>query len=505
MKETALILMIITIISKILGFGREVILSYFYGASSISDAYLVSLTIPSVIFGSISTGISTAYIPMFSKIKKKNGEQESINYSNNLINILIVICTILVFVVMIFSEPIVKIFASGFEGETLDLAISLTRISIFAIYFWGIISILSGYLQLKGNYIVPSLIGLPMNFIVIISILVSVRTNVISLSWGFVISIASQVLLLIIYAYKSGYKYQFVFDLKNEHIKKMLFISIPVIIGSSVNQINTLVDRTLASSIMVGGISSLNYANRLNGFVQGIFVLPIITVMYPMISRMVVEDNIEGLKETISEAINIINILVLPVTIGALIFSMPIVKFLFGRGAFDPNAIYITTEVFFYYSIGMLGFGLQNLISRGFYALGDTKTPMISAIISMIINIVLNIILSKYMGIGGLALATSISAILCMILLFVGFRNKVGAFGMKDISISFVKILFASLTMGIIAKKIYNILFNNMSSNISLIISIIIGATIYFLIILFMEIKEVDILINTVKKRLSKG
>lgn len=501
MKKTAFVLMIITMLSKLSGFGREIILSYFYGASSISDAYLVSLTIPSIIFGFISTGLSTAYIPMYSKIQKDYGEKESIRYSNNLINILIITCSFIILITMIFAEPILKIFASGFEGKTLDLAINFTRISIFAMYFWGVVSIISGYLQLKGNYIIPAIIGLPMNFIVILSILLSVKTNVISLSIGFVIAIALQVALLIPFAYKNGYKYKFVLDIKDKHIKRMLVISIPVIIGVSVNQINTLVDRTLASSIAVGGISSLNYANRLNGFVQGLFVAPINTLIYPMISRMAAEDNVDGLKNSISEAIAFISLLVLPVTIGTLIFSKPIVKFLFGRGAINPQAISMTSEALFYYSIGIIGFGLQDIISRGFYALGDTKNPMINSGISMIINIVLNIILSQYIGIGGLALATSISTIFCTILLFIRFRNKVGAFGMKGISITFLKVILASSVMGMISRYTYISLLSHLSGNLSLMLSIGIGAVIYFVIIFFMKIKEVDSMVEVIKNR----
>ncbi len=502
MRETAVILMIVTIFSKVLGFGREIVLSYFYGASNISDAYLVSLTIPSVIFGFISMGLSTAYIPMYSKIQMEHGEKNSIRYSNNIINILMILCTFIILLTTIFAEPIVKIFASGFEGETLELTINLMKISLFSMYFWIIVSIISCYLQLKGNYITPALIGLPMNVIVVISILLSVKTNVIILSIGFVIAIATQVVLLVISAYKKGYRYSFIIDLNDKYIKKMLFISIPVIIGVSVDQINTLADRTIASSIIAGGISSLNYANRLNGFVQGLFVSSINTVMYPIISKMIAEDNTEKFKDYVSESISFVNLLVLPVTIGALVFSEPIVKLLFGRGAFDPQAISMTTDALFYYSIGMIGFGLREVISRAFYALGDTKTPVINAVMSVTINIILNIILSKYMGIGGLAFATSISSIFCTILLFISFRKKVGAFGFKSISITFIKVLFTSLIMGIVVRYIYNNLFIYISSNLSLVLSIFIGAIIYFVMISFMNIREVNNTIESVKKRL---
>lgn len=133
MKKTAIILMIITILSKIFGFTREIALSYFYGASNISDAFLISLTIPSVIFSFIGTGISTGYIPMYSKIEQKYGEKEGNRYTNNLVNILLILCTVMIIFGLLFTDKIVKIFASGFAGDTLALAVQFTRISLVGI------------------------------------------------------------------------------------------------------------------------------------------------------------------------------------------------------------------------------------------------------------------------------------------------------------------------------------------------------------------------------------
>lgn len=508
MKKTAFFLMLITIISKILGFGREITLSYFYGVSSVSDAYLISITIPFVIFSFIGTGISTGFIPMYSNIQQKHGAMEGDSFTSNLTNILVIICTVLVIFGLIFTEPLVKLFAKGFKGETLRLAVEFTKISLIGIYFTGSMHIFSGYLRLKGNYIIPALVGFPMNFITIISIILSSKTNIFVLAIGSVLAIVSQLMLLIPFVYKKGYRHKFLLDVKNEYIKSMTYIALPVIVGASVDQINVLVDRTLASSIAIGGITALSYANRLNGFVRGLFVVPISTVMYPTISKMVAEDNIHGMKESVSEAINSISLLVMPTIIGAMIFSEPVVKLLFGRGAFDSHAVSMTSNVLFYYSIGMLGFGLREVLSRAFYSLQDTKTPMINAILAMIMNIVLNLVLSKFMGLGGLALATSISAIFCTILLFISFRKRVGSFGMKHITITLIKVLCASLVMGIIAKLSYSILLKYISANLSLILTIIIGALVYFTLIYYLEVEEVNNIIAAIKKkfeRISEG
>jgi putative peptidoglycan lipid II flippase len=504
MKKIAAILMAITVISKLSGLARDLTLSYIYGASNTSDAYLISMTSPSVIFGFIATGIAAGFIPMYSKILQENGELEANRFTNNLINILFLLCTIVIALGLIFTDQVVRVFASGFNEETLKLTIQFTKITLIAIYFTSAVSIFSGFLQLKDNYIAPALVTIPMNIIIIMSLIISAYTNVVILAIGFVVAIFSQVLLMIPYLKRNRYKYKAIFELKDKNIKKLAYIVMPLVLGVSVNEINVLVDRTLASQLAVGGISALNYADRLNGFVQGIFVISIATVLYPMMSRMAAEKNIEGLKIALAEAVTGINLLVIPATTGFMMLATPIISALFERGAFDDNALQMTSYALFYFSIGMVGFGLRDVFSRAFYSMQDTKTPMINAAIGVILNIILNIILSKYMGIGGLALATSISAIFTTLLLIISLRKKIGPFGLKHISVSFIKILFASLLMGIAAKISFTYFEEIIGSNVALLIAILTGVVSYALIISFMKIDDVELFVKYLKKKLNK-
>lgn len=502
MKKTALIIMIITIFSKILGFARDISLSYFYGASNISDAYLISVTIPLTVFSFVGIGISTSYIPMYSSIKEKVNMTQADRFTSNIINFLMIICSILILIGLFFTNYIVKIFASGFQGETLELAILLTRISLFGIYFSALTYVFSSYLEIKNNFIIPALVGVPFNFISILTIALSVTFNIEILAIGSVLAIACQLVLLIPYARRLGFRYSINF--RDKYIKKVLYLSMPVMFGTSINQINVLVDQTIASRIAIGGISALTYANRLNWFVQGVIVMSIATVMYPMISKMVVDDNIVGLKKTLAESITSISLLILPATFGTIIFAEPIVTFLFARGEFDQEAIKVTSYALVFYSIGMVGFGLREVLSRVFYAFQDTKTPTKNATIGMVLNIVLNIILSRTLGIGGLALATSISATFTTGLMLISLRKKIGSFGMHQIAISLVKILSASLMMAFVAKLLFEFLKDvGILQNLSLMISIGVGAVIYLGMSYFMKIDDVHVLFRTIKNKLN--
>lgn len=505
MKQTALLLVFITVISKIFGFVRDLTLSYFYGTSNVSDAYLISQTIPVAIFSLIGVGISTGYIPMLTKIEVEKSNAFGLKFTSNLVNTLLAITTILVLLVLAYTPFTVKLFASGFDKETLELAIQFTRISVFSMYFTGIAYILSGFLQVRGNYVIPALSGLPLNIISILFIFLSTSLNVYFLVIGNIMALLFQLFLLIPFAAKQGYRYKFNINFKDRYLRGLMINAIPIIFGVSVNQINFLVDRTIASQLVVGGISALEYANKLNGFVQGIFVLTLVTVMYPFISRMVIENNFDGLKKSVREVLNGINILVVPIVVGFMILSIPIITFLFGRGAFGEKAIRLTALALFYYSPGMIGIGIRDVLSRVFYSMQDTKTPMVNAILGMIINIVLNFVLSRFLGIGGLALATSISAIFSAGLMYKSLRKKVGSLELRNIGINLFKILIASFIMGILSIIVYRYLITmEFNLSISLLIAITVATISYLLIVRILKIEGFNLGIESIKKKLYK-
>ncbi len=497
MKKTALIIIFLTIMSKLLGFMREVTLSYLYGASTVSDAYIISMTIPNIIFGFVTSALSAGYIPMYSKIVQDNGEKKAKNFTSNLLNLLLIICTIISLIVVLFAEQLVGIFASGFDKETLMLTVRFTRFSILAIYFLGSISVLNGYLQVQGNYIVPALIGFPLNILIIITMILSKNINIILLAVGYVLASASQLILIIPSLKKNNYVHEMRFDFKDKNLISLISIIVPIVLGMSVNQINILIDRTIASRIAIGGVSVLNYASILVGFIQGVFVLPIITVVYPLLSKMSAEKNFNGVKMLLAKAIDSVNLLVVPPMIGAIIFAKPIVSILFGRGAFDNEAVELTSCALFYYSIGTVGFALRDLLSRVFYAMQETKTATVNATIGMVLNIILNIVLSHYMGIGGLALATSISAVFTNFLLGVSLRKKMGPFGLHQMCLSFVKILLVSSCIGGVSKLLFNCLSLKISQYVAFFIAIFVS---FLLFVLYVSLTKRYILKSFVKK-----
>ncbi|WP_096550381.1 murein biosynthesis integral membrane protein MurJ [Ureibacillus thermosphaericus] len=504
MKKAAFLIIILTIVVKGLGFIRDIVISYYYGASYISDAYLLSLTIPTFFFSFISMGITTGFIPTFTKIADNTNETQAISFTNNLTNVLLFFCTLIIVIGIIFTEPIVKIFAIGFEGETLRLAVDFTRIGFITLYFYVLTAIYSGYLQIKGDFATPVLVGFPMNIITMIVIFISTKTSLVVLAYGSVLAAFSQILLWLPAIIKKGYKYKFTFNIKDKNLKEMFVIAIPAIIALNINQINVLIDRTLASTIAPGAMSSIDYANRLNIFMNSLFAGSIATVLYPTMAKMALKKDKMGLNSSMQEALNIVTIITVPLSVGMIIFSEQIIQVLFGRGAFDRIAIYMTSQALLYYSIGISAYGFREILSRAFYAITDTKTPLINSVYSMILNICLNFILLKYLGIGGLALSTSLSAIFMVILLSINYNKKIVRINYKPIIVTLLKCSIASILMGLSTLLIFEILSSKIILTIALIISVVIGVILYLLLIYLFKVRELYLIILLLKSKLNQ-
>lgn len=501
MKKAAILLMMITIVSKILGFLRDVVMTNFYGISIEASAYSVAVTIPGTIFALVGAGIATGYIPIYSKIEKQLGRKAANNFTSNIINFVMIISTVIVIVVLLFTDAITNIFAGGLSEDAFNLAVNLTRITILGIWFIGLTYIFTAYLNVRNRFLIPALVSVPMNICILISIFISSKTSIEVLAIGTVIAIVAQIIFLIPFMKKEYYTHQLILDRKDKYLNEMIKLAIPVIIGISVNQVNIIVDSRIASGIGDGSIAALSYASKLNGFIQGIFVVSIITVMYPVISKMALDNNIEGLKTTFKKAVIGVSTIVIPITVGAMIFSEPIIRLLFERGKFNSDATLITAEVWFFYVIGLIGYGLREIICKVFYSFNDTKTPMKNAAFAVGINIILSIVLSSSMGLKGLALATSLAGIICSIILSISLRKKIGAIGLKTILISLGKILISTMVMAFCVNRGFTAFTSIVGESISLIIWVIIGAVVYFMCILLMKIEEVDSIINIIKHR----
>lgn len=490
MEKTVIAIMFVVIVTKVLGFSRDIFLSFFYGADGLTDAYLISTDIPTVFFAFIGMGIAASYIPVYTKILEERGHDAAERFTANVTNAVMLLSTVLVVLLLIFPVPIVKIFAYGFEGETLRIAVLFTRIISLTLYFTALIFIFTSYLEVKNRFMPTVLSGLPLNILLITTIVVSSRMEIHMLAIGTVVAVIIQFLYMVPAIKKSGYRHRLILNLKDQDLKQMMLLAIPVIIGVSADQINILVDRTIASQIAEGGISALTYAHRIVFFVQAIFVLAVVKVMFPKISKLAVRKNMAELKEVVGKIITTVSLIVIPAAVGMMVFAREITELLFGRGAFEERAITMTTGMLFFYAIGLLGFGLREVLSKVFYSLEDSKTPMINAFGAMFLNVGLNLTLSRIMGLNGLALATSIAAIVSTVLLYISLVRKIGSLDSRRLSADLLKGILSALVMGLAARGVYTLAFSAFGEIPALLAGVLSGVIIYALMLWILQLSD---------------
>lgn len=496
--QSAAMIAIFTLISKGLGFIREVFIASRYGSGVETDTYFVAMTATTIIMGTLGSALNTTLIPIFSEIRGKRGRRQQKIYLNNVLNIVILLTIIMAILAYIFSPIIIKILAKGFEGDQFDAAVRLNRIGLPIVVFLGITYVFSGYLQSNQVFGPHAIMGIPYNFVFLIYLLFLVKggdiTNLMVVS---VIAASTQFLIQLPAVRHSGYRYSLSFDLRDPYLSKAMILVLPVLLGSAVRQINVVIDKTLASELVDGSISALTYSSRINEMIIAVFVMAITTVVFPMLSKAFSEGDTTQVRKIFNEGVNIILLITVPATIGIMLLAEPVVRIFFERNAFDELATAMTSSALFYYSVGLIGSSLRLMLNKVFYSFQDTKTPMVNGTIAVVLNVVLNLLFIRFMGHNGLALATSISAIFTSVLLMVDLRKKMGPIGMKGILITFAKTLVAATIMGFIVYLIFFklgalIISNKLVELIFLLLSIGIGVAVYFGLCLLLRVKEVS-------------
>lgn len=494
MKKNAFLLFIFLLISRFLGLIRESFLSAYYATTYVADAYVAASQIPNVIFAIISAGLVSTFIPIYSRIINKEGEERAENYLNNILSLVFVFTIIVIGLGLIFTEELVSLLRPGFKDQQLLLTIKLLKITLFALLFNGVGNILNGYQQYHDRFLVAPVGGFLMNFVVITSIIISAKTDLLVLAYGLVIAALAQLLVTYFVARsKSSYRFKPGINLKDPYLKPMLLMAMPIILGSSIGQINATVDGAFASNLGVGASSTLNYASKISGAVYGLFVSSITTVMYPTIIRQASAGKIEEMKVTMVKILNSIAIIIVPATVGLIVLSKPVVNLIHKRGSMTEAEVILIASVLVFLSLGLIAQSLKDVMVRTFYSLHDSMSPVFSSVITVGTNIILNIILVPTMGVKGLALATTISGFVGFIALFIVLNRKINGIPMRELLITFGKILFASIIMGVVAHFGYDILISiNLDYKLALFGSAGVAAALYAGILYFMKIEEFD-------------
>ena len=483
-----------TIISRLLGYMRDILIAVFLGAGPLADAFFVAFRIPNTFRRLFSEGtFNAAFVPSYSSI---NNKKKSENFANNIFSLLILGLLSLVFLIEIFMPIFVFLIAPGFEGDNskMELAITLTRITFPFLLFVSLASFLSAILNSHNKFAAASAAPIILNiFLILVLVFGKILDDqlVYYLSYAVTISGITQFIFLYFFV-KKNYKPQFKFSFKiDEKIKLFFKKLLPSIFSSGVTQINILVG-TIIASFQASAVSYLYYADRIYQINLAIAGIAIGTVILPQLSKHVQNKKKEKIHLIQNKALELSLFLSIPAAIALLIASEEIISSLFGYGSFDQESVKKSAQALFYFGLGLPAFSLIKIFSTFFFARHETKIPFYISLISVLLNIFISIIFFKEIGFLIIPMATTISSWFNAISLFIILKNK-KLFNFNLIFINrFIRILIASFVMGISFNYLINFfsdkfIYEEALKSVYLISLVIFGFTFYILLAILIK------------------
>lgn len=506
--KTIGVVMIITLLGKILGLVRDMLLGYHFATGMESDAFQTASQIPRNFFDAVfASAISSSLIPIFNETLEKNGREEAFRLSRSFFTLMGLLTMVFSGLGMVFSLPLTHLIAGGFDAETAALCARLLKILFPTVFFTGLAFSFVGVLQSLGEFNIPAAISVFSNGIIILYYLfLCDRFGIYGLAVAFLLGWAMQAVVQIPSLHQLGFRYRF--SLWHPDLKRVFALMLPVMVSTWIQPINQLISTRFASQIE-GGVSAINYANSLYTMLAGILVLSMTNVIFPEMSRLSTQARMEELKELIDSSLRTLLFLLLPMTIGLMLLAKPLIRLLYQHGTWDVASTAITSRALTWLAVGMVGYGIQNVLVRAFYAEKNGKTPLISGAVSILLNIVLCLVLSPVMNVSGLALASAISSTASAILLLIPMSRKLKGLFRWDFWKSILKMAACTAIMGIavwlVRSGLGQLVSDSMLATVLVLAgSVITGILAYFVAAAVLKIPEIK-MVRSVLSRFKKG
>ena len=492
---------VLLVISRVLGFLRESAIAYRFGTTAETDAYVVASTLPMMLFLAVNDAVKTAFIPVYGEYHRT---EEGNVFAQTVFVLLGGILAVTSFFLVLAAPWIVDLLAPGFSGAQQAVTIVMARIMLPGLLFMGLTGLASGLLHVKKNFFFPAITAYPSNLLIILTALFfGGRYGVVGLAWGTMAGFASQFLILVPSVAKHGIFQRLHFQRHHPGIKKMLVLLPPVIIGTAATELKSIIDRVFGSLLPTGSIAALNYANRIYLLPSSIVLVALLSVLYPALVELFVEEKTAEFKYTLHHGMGLIITLMFPIMVGLIVLRVPIVRLLFERGAFDAAATQSTAFALAFYSLGLLPLGIMLLMSRAFYAVKDTVTPMLFTFVTMLTNTILNWLLMKPLAHGGIALGTAISIYIGAVGMTYLMWRKIGAFGGRKLYQTLWKTGLASAVMGLVVWYGTRFLsggsFLRQALEVGALIAL--GAAVYFVLIYLLKVEELQSALSLLRRR----
>ena len=431
-RATAVIA-VFTLLSKILGFLREVALAYVFGASAATDAYLVAFTVPNVIFAVLGGALTVMAVPLFASYASAGKRDEAWRLFAVFSTLLGLVLLAVVLTGVPCARQIVWLVAPGLPEGTARLAASLLAVMLPGVLFLSLANLFYGLLNASNIFGPPALGSVVTNIFIVASILAGLRFGITAVAAGTTLGYLAALVLQLPYLRRAGFIFRPSLEFRHPGLKRAFGLMFPVMVGTGIGQIYLIIDRVLASGLPEGSISALNYASKLILLPQGVLVMALSTAIFPALSHKAASGDQAGFSHTLLRAVKTVLLVALPAGVGLAVLREPVVRLLFMRGAFDEDDLAMTVFALLCFSLGLAGQCLGPVLTRGFYALQDTATPVKVGVATVTLNLALSLVLVRPLAHGGLALANSLAATFNVAVLFYLLVRRVPGLGARSV------------------------------------------------------------------------
>lgn len=388
----------------------------FFATRESVDAWLMASALPNLLFGTINGAISVTLVPLMTQGDAEYSPRSVARFLNEVFTLIILTSLGLIALGELLAPIIIRLMAPGFRhhpGE-LHLTVTMTRIMIPSIIFWGVAGMVVGVLQERDEYLAPALSPVAVNIVRILSIVLIghylMHNNIIGVAIGFMLAVVSQLLVTIPALSRMGISLRFRWHFGHPLLKRMIRMTGPFLLTSSVGSVGVIVDRILASNLVIGSMAALNYAYVLVQIPVGLLVSSLAMPIYTRLSRHHSQREEADFRQLAMQGFRVVLMVVVPITIWFLMLTEPILQLLYQHGNFHGRSTDLTSGALFYFAIGLPGFSLSYYLQRLFFATQDTRSPARFSLITITCNIIGDLILVRVMKLDGLALATGLAS-----------------------------------------------------------------------------------------------
>ncbi len=512
--RAASLVMAAFVVNNLIGLVRQMIINRTFGTSAALDAYFAAFRVPDLLFNIIAGGaLGSAFIPVFTELLAKEDQRDAWRTASYVINLLLMVLAAVAFLAGVLAEPLLENILTPWwadDAALIAMTARLMRIMLISTVIFGLSGVIMGIHHSYDHFLAPAIAPIAYNVGIILGAIFLVPSfGIDGLAWGVVLGALGHLLLqlpkLRHYQPKLGLRINF----RDVHLRNIIGLMLPRTLGLAVWEINFWVNTIIATGLPTGSLSALTIAFQIFTFPQAAISRAIATAVFPTLSRQAASNDLAAMRQTLISSLRSVLLLSIPASVGLVMLGQPIIALLFQNRQFDSNSTRLVAWALTWYAVGLVSHGIVEIVTRAFYALQDTKTPVGIGVATMLLNVFLSIGLVRvfdqiaWMPHGALALANSIATTLEMIVLLVLLRPKLGGLNMSRLFSGAFQTGIATVAMAAALWGL-QLLLLNADQRLYGLVGMGLGAVVFGAMVLVLRMPEGQQVLGMIRRRLGR-